>query len=60
MLSDFRKGASGVSESEGKQKRRFCLVLIKPSHYDDEGYVIQGLRSALTSNSLAVVYRVAL
>ena len=22
-------------------RRRFCLVLVKPSHYDDDGYVIQ-------------------
>jgi hypothetical protein len=41
-------------------KRRFCLVLIKPSHYDDEGYVIQWLRSAIPSNSLAVLYGLAL
>jgi hypothetical protein len=40
--------------------RRFCLVLIKPSHYDDEGYVIQWLRSAIPSNSLAVLYGLAL
>jgi len=43
-----------------KEKRRFCLVLIKPSHYDDEGYVIQWLRSAIPSNSLAVLYGLAL
>lgn len=40
-------------------KRRFCLVLIKPSHYDDEGYVIQWYRSAIPSNSLAAVYGLA-
>ena len=28
---------------------RFSLVLIKPSHYDDDGYVIQWLRSAIPS-----------
>jgi radical SAM superfamily enzyme YgiQ (UPF0313 family) len=37
-------------------KRRFKVVLIVPSHYDDDGYVIQWLRSALPSNSLASVY----
>ena len=42
------------------QSRRFCLVLIKPSHYDDDGYVIQWLRSAIPSNSLAVLYGLAL
>ena len=41
-------------------KRRFCLILIKPSHYDDDGYVIQWLRSAIPSNSLAVLYGLAL
>src|SRR5947209_13163646 len=34
---------------------RFQLYLVKPSHYDDEGYVIQWLRSAIPSNSLAVM-----
>lgn len=39
-----------------KQSQRFCVVLIKPSHYDDDGYVIQWFRSAIPSNSLAVLY----
>lgn len=42
------------------EKRKFSLVLIKPSHYDDDGYVIQWLRSAMPSNSLAVLYGLAL
>ena len=41
-------------------KRRFTIVLIKPSHYDDDGYVIQWWRSAIPSNSLASVYGLAL
>jgi hypothetical protein len=40
-------------------KRRFQLVLIKPSHYDDDGYVIQWARSGIPSNSLAAVYALA-
>ena len=40
-------------------KRRFQLVLIKPSHYDDDGYVIQWARSAIPSNSLAALYGLA-
>ena len=36
------------------------LVLIKPSHYDDDGYVIQWFRSAMPSNTLAVLYGLAL
>lgn len=35
--------------------QRFQLFLIKPSHYDDDGYVIQWLRSAIPSNTLAVL-----
>jgi hypothetical protein len=31
----------------------FHLVLIKPSHYDDDGYPIQWIRSAIPSNTLA-------
>jgi hypothetical protein len=34
----------------------FTVVLIKPSHYDDDGYVIQWHRAAIPSNSLAVLY----
>lgn len=41
-------------------KRTFSLVLIKPSHYDDDGYVIQWFRSAIPSNSLACLYGLAL
>src|ERR1700743_2528426 len=36
--------------------RRFQVVLIKPSHYDDDGYVLQWWRSFIPSNSLAAVY----
>jgi hypothetical protein len=35
------------------------LVLVKPSHYDDDGYVIQWYRSAIPSNSLAALYGIA-
>src|SRR6185295_9767328 len=38
---------------------RFCLILVKPSHYDDDGYVIQWFRSTIPSNSLAAVYGLA-
>ncbi|MEA2873376.1 MAG: hypothetical protein QOH67_3352, partial [Hyphomicrobiales bacterium] len=36
--------------------RVFKIVLIKPSHYDADGYVIQWWRSTIPSNSLASVY----
>jgi len=38
----------------------FKLFLIKPSHYDDDGYVIQWVRSAIPSNTLAVLHGLAL
>ena len=40
--------------------RRFQLILIKPSHYDDDGYVIQWFRSVMPSNSLAALYGLAI
>jgi radical SAM superfamily enzyme YgiQ (UPF0313 family) len=40
----------------GVDVRKFRVVLIKPSHYDDDGYVIQWWRSTIPSNSLASVY----
>jgi radical SAM superfamily enzyme YgiQ (UPF0313 family) len=39
--------------------RKFLLVLIKPSHYDDDGYVIRWWRALIPSNSLAAVYGIA-
>src|SRR3954465_9553221 len=40
-------------------KTRFRLVLVKPSHYDDDGYVIQWFRSPIPANSLACLYGLA-
>ena len=45
-----------LSKARGK---RFQLILIKPSHYDAAGYVVQWLRSTMPSNSLAAVYSLA-
>jgi hypothetical protein len=36
--------------------RKFKIFLIKPSHYDKDGYVIQWMRSSIPTNSLASVY----
>ena len=41
---------------QSPSRRRFQVALIKPSHYDDDGYVIQWWRSFIPSNSLAAVY----
>ena len=40
--------------------RRFHIVLIKPSHYHDDGYVIRWWRGLLPSNTLAALHGVAL
>ena len=40
--------------------KRFSLVFIKPTHYDDDGYPIQWFRSAIPSNTLAVMNGLAL
>ena len=39
--------------------KQFRLVLIKPSHYDDDGYVIRWWRAMIPSNSLAAIYGIA-
>jgi hypothetical protein len=43
----------------GEARRRFCVLLVKPSHYDEDGYVIQWARSPVPSNSLAALYGLA-
>ena len=40
-------------------RKPFHLILIKPSHYDDDGYVIQWIRSSIPSNSMAAIYGLA-
>ncbi|HLG96862.1 MAG TPA: radical SAM protein [Bryobacteraceae bacterium] len=45
---------------EARAKELFHFVLLKPSHYDDDGYVIQWARSAIPSNTLACLNGLAL
>ena len=40
-------------------RSKFTLVLIKPTHYDNDGYPIQWFRSALPSNTLACMNALA-
>lgn len=40
----------------GDRSDKFHVELIKPSHYDDDGYVIQWRRGTLPSNSLACLW----
>jgi radical SAM superfamily enzyme YgiQ (UPF0313 family) len=50
------QAAAGRASSAPAPRRRFRVVLIKPSHYDDDGYVIRWYRSPMPANSLAAVY----
>src|SRR5262249_45987409 len=48
----------GKSSMAGATPRhtQFFVEIIKPSHYDDDGYVIQWVRGFIPSNSLACLY----
>ena len=46
----------GHATTASSARKRFQIVLIKPSHYDDDGYVIRWYRSPMPANSLASVY----
>jgi radical SAM superfamily enzyme YgiQ (UPF0313 family) len=46
----------GAETGMATARRRFRVALVKPSHYDDEGYVIRWYRSPMPANSLASVY----
>ncbi|MCP3677067.1 MAG: radical SAM protein, partial [Deltaproteobacteria bacterium] len=49
MINSFKSG-----------KEKFFVELIKPSHYDNDGYVIQWWRSFSLSNSLSCLYSLTL
>lgn len=52
--TDHVAAMAGAAGKDGKT--RFHVELIKPSHYDDDGYVIQWLKAWIPSNSLASLY----
>lgn len=49
-----------MSKAVATGKRRFQFVLIKPSHYGADGYVIRWWRAIIPSNSLASIYGIGL
>ncbi|MDQ2954147.1 MAG: radical SAM protein, partial [Pseudomonadota bacterium] len=55
-VSGESRSAATLSLQPAAGRRSFKIVLIKPSHYDADGYVIQWWRSTIPSNSLASVY----
>ena len=57
-VADTDAESGGVGSSA--ERRRFQLTLIKPSHYDKDGYVIQWWKAWIPSNSLAALYGLAL
>jgi hypothetical protein len=48
-----------IDRSEQAGRSLFHFVMIKPTHYDDDGYPIQWLRSAIPSNTLACLNSLA-
>ena len=48
-----------MESGEGRSPARaFHIEMIKPSHYDDDGYVIQWWKASIPSNSLASLYAI--
>jgi hypothetical protein len=52
-------GARMLNPNADGNPARFHFVMIKPTHYDDDGYPIQWLRSAIPSNTLACLNALA-
>src|SRR3569623_1481562 len=48
--------APAATMPDSRKAKRYRIVLITPSQYDDDGYVIRWWRSTMPSNSLASVY----
>ncbi|MGH6727720.1 MAG: B12-binding domain-containing radical SAM protein, partial [Pseudolabrys sp.] len=48
-----------MSSNNNNAPAIFHFVMIKPTHYDDDGYPIQWLRSAIPSNTLACLNALA-
>src|ERR1700733_16084245 len=48
--------AEAASAHKTLARKTFRIILVKPSHYDDDGYVIRWYRSPMPANSLASVY----
>ncbi len=48
-----------MTTHDKKQKEIFHFILVKPTHYDDNGYPIQWFRTLIPSNSVATIYGLA-
>ena len=57
MLSQAARGHESINEPTAKLPfKKFRIVLIKPSKYDDDGYVIRFWKGVLPSNTLNVLH----
>jgi radical SAM superfamily enzyme YgiQ (UPF0313 family) len=56
----LREDGSKLTQALPGRDKLFRLFLVKPSHYDDDGYVIQWVRSSIPANTLAALYGLAL
>ena len=52
-------GGGALGAAGDRRSNLFHFVMIKPSHYDDDGYPIQWVRSAIPSNTLACLNALA-
>ena len=49
-----------MTGADGAARRKFHIDMIKPSHYDDDGYVIQWRKAWVPSNTLSSLYGITL
>src|SRR5256712_703484 len=56
MFQKLTSGGAVDSPRENERIKKFRVVLIKPSKYDDEGYVIRFWKGVLPSNTLNVLH----
>ena len=57
MLSQLTSEHESINEPAPKPAiKKFRIVLIKPSKYDDDGYVIRFWKGVLPSNTLNVLH----
>jgi hypothetical protein len=57
MLGEVLSGRKSFKEPITELPfKKFCIVLIKPSKYDDDGYVIRFWKGVLPSNTLNVLH----
>lgn len=56
MFQKLTEGAVIDAQKQNRRINQFRIVLIKPSKYDDEGYVIRFWKGVLPSNTLNVLH----